>query len=71
LAAFYHRVAARRGKKRAVVALAHKLPRIAYHVIKHNCPCQELGADFFDKRNRDFTARRLTQRLEKLGFTDS
>jgi hypothetical protein len=42
LAAFYHRVAARRGKKRAVVAVAHKLLRIAYHVIQHNCPYHEL-----------------------------
>jgi transposase len=71
LSAFYHRVAARRGKKRAIVAVAHKLLRIAYHVIKNECPYHELGADFFDKRDRDFTARRLTQRLEKLGFAVS
>lgn len=68
LSTFYHRLAARRGKKRAIVAVAHKLLRIAYHVIKNNCPYHELGADFLDKRDRDFTARRLTQRLEKLGF---
>ncbi len=68
LSAFYHRVAARRGKTRAIVAVAHKLLRIAYHVIKNGCPYRELGADFFDKRDRDFTARRLTQRIEKLGF---
>ena len=67
LSAFYHRVAARRGKKRAIVAVAHKLLRIAYHVIKNNAPYHELGADFFDKRDRDFTANRAAHTRLKCG----
>ncbi len=68
LAAQYHRLAARRGKKRAIVAVAHSLLVIAYHLIARREPYRELGADYFDRQRPAATAQRLVQRLRKLGF---
>jgi len=68
LSAQYHRLAGRRGKKRAIVAVAHSILVIAYHLIKRKEPYHELGGDYFDKRRPDATAKRLVRRLEQLGF---
>jgi transposase len=67
LSAQYHRIAARRGAKRAALAVAHSILRIAYHIIQQGKPYYELGADYFDRRNRERTIRSLTRRLQKLG----
>jgi transposase len=68
LSAQYHRLAARRGKKRAIVALEHSILIIAYHIIQSKVPYQELGGDYFDKRRPETTTQRLVKRLEHLGF---
>lgn len=68
LAAQYHRLAARRGAKRAAVAVAHSILIIAYHLIQRHEPYRELGGDYFDKRRPEVTAKRLMKRLERLGF---
>jgi hypothetical protein len=68
LSAQYHRLAARRGRKRAIVAVAHSILIIAYHLIKNKEVYRELGGDFFEKRNPQTTARRLVRRLEQLGY---
>ena len=68
LAAQYRRLAARRGKQRAIVAVAHSLLVIAYHVIARREPYRELGADSFDRQQPVATAKRLVRRLRKLGF---
>jgi transposase len=68
LAAQFHRIAARRGKKRAVIAVAHSILVAGYHMLKHQRHYHEFGADFFDRINRDQVRRRLLQRLAKLGF---
>ncbi len=68
LAALYHRLAGRRGKKRAIVAVAHAILVIAYHIIQRKEPYQELGGDYFDKQNPEATAKRLVKRIEKLGY---
>ena len=67
LAAQFHRLAARRGKKRAVVALGHTLLTIVYYVLKRQTSYVELGADFLDHLDPDRLARQLVKRLEKLG----
>jgi len=67
-AAQFARIASRRGKKRALVAVAHSLLVTAYHMLKDKQHYQELGADFFDALNKDQVKRRLVQRLAKLGF---
>jgi len=67
-AAQFGRIAARRGKKRALLAVAHSLLVVAYEMLKHKQHYRELGADFFDGINKDQVKRRLVQRLAKLGF---
>jgi len=68
LAAHYHRLAGRRGKKRATMAVAHSILVIAYHIIQRHEPYQDLGSNYFDERRKLSTANRLTRRLEKLGY---
>ncbi len=71
LSAQYRRLAARRGKKVAIVALEHTLLVIAYQLIQQKEPYRELGGDYFDKRRPEATAKRLVKRLEQLGFSVS
>lgn len=69
LAALYHRLAPRRGKKRAIVAVAHAILVAAYHMAVRRQPYQELGGNFFDERQKESVVHRLSRRLEKLGYT--
>lgn len=68
LSAQYGRLAGRRGKKRAIVAVAHSILVIAYHILKRGQPYHELGASYFDERKKESIAHRLTKRLENLGY---
>lgn len=68
LSAQYHRLAGRRGSKKAIVAVAHSILIIAYHLIQRKEPYKELGGNYFDKRNAEATTKRLTKRLERLGY---
>ena len=63
----YRRFAARRGRKRAVVAVAHSLLVIVYHMLTRGTDYADLGGDYFDRRARDALTRRLVGRLEALG----
>lgn len=69
LAAQYRRIAARRGKKKAIMAVAHSILVIAYHLISRKEDYRELGGDYFDKRRPEATAKNLINRLEALGYT--
>jgi transposase len=64
----YQRLAARRGKKRAVVAIGHTLLIMAYHIVKEQKTYRELGGDYFDRLNEQATLKRLTLRIERLGY---
>ena len=68
LAAQYHRLAARRGKKRAIVAVAHSIIVIVYHVLQRKEPYHELGPDYFERHDAEGRARRLVRQVEKLGY---
>jgi transposase len=68
LSAQYRRLAARRGPKKAIVALAHSLLVIAYHVLKRRVNFADLGPTYFDERNRMSVQRQLVRRLERLGY---
>lgn len=68
LSAQYHRLAARRGSRRAIVAVAHTILVIAYHILKEGSVYRELGANYFDERAREATVRRSVQRLQRLGY---
>lgn len=67
LQAQYRRLAARRGRKRALVAVAHSLLHIIYHVLKEGRCYAELGGDYFDRLEGDRLTRHLVKRLESLG----
>ena len=68
LGAQYHRLAGRRGKKRALVAVAHTLLVIIYHIIKYRVDYRDLGADYFLRLEPDRQKRYLVKRLEQLGY---
>ena len=68
LAAQYHRLAARRGKKKAIMAVAHSILVIAYHLIKRNEPYKDLGGNYLDELKPEVTAKRLVKRLERIGY---
>ena len=68
LSAQYHRLAGRRGKKRAIVAVAHSILVISYHIIQRKEPYRDLGGDYFDQRRPEATAKRLLIRLQHLGY---
>jgi transposase len=69
LSAQYHRLASRRGRKKAIVAVAHSILIIAYHMIHKQETYHDLGSNYFDQRNSEGTTKRLVRRLEQLGYT--
>jgi transposase len=68
LSAQFHRLAARKGKKRAIVAVGHTILVIVFHMLKNHQPYRDLGADFFDHRNPEQLKRTLIRRLQRLGL---
>jgi transposase len=68
LTAVFYRTANRRGLKKAAVAVAHKILVIAYHIIRDGGEYREYGGDYFDRKNPEHTARRLTERLRRIGY---
>jgi hypothetical protein len=69
LAAQYHRLAARRGTKRAAVAVGHTILVISYHLLSERDVYRDLGEHYFDQRDRQAVERRLVARLQGLGYT--
>lgn len=68
LTSFYHRIARRRGKKRAILAVSHSLLVSIYHMIRDNKPYHDLGPEYLDKLDSERLERRAVQQLEQLGF---
>ena len=68
LAAQYRRIAARRGKKRALIALGHTVLVIAYQLLTRKQPYHDLGVAYFDKLEQSRVQRRLVRRLERMGY---
>jgi transposase len=69
LAAQYKRIARKRGNKKAIVAVAHSILVIAYHIIKDGTTYQDLGPTYFEERDKEKIIRRYTERIERLGKT--
>jgi hypothetical protein len=69
LGAFYRRMHAKFGPERAVVATAHKLARILYHLLKYQEAYQTMGSDEYERRQRERDVRQLQRRAAKLGFS--
>ena len=57
-----------RGHKKAVVAVGHQILEIAFYVMRDGVTYHELGADYFDRRDRERTTRRHVKQLEALGY---
>jgi transposase len=68
LTAYFYRRAGRHGTKKAIIATAHQILIIAFHVLREGTVYRERGGDFFDRRNPLRTTTRLSQRLERLGY---
>jgi len=68
LSAQYRRMVKRKGRKRALVAVAHTILTIIYHVIERQEPYRELGGDYFEKQKTEDQCRRLVRQLEALGM---
>jgi transposase len=64
----YHRLRARRGHNKAIMAIAHKLIFAVFHVLKEQVAFKELGSDWLDKRDKNRVVRGLVERLRALGF---
>lgn len=68
LGAAFRRIAARRGPKRAALAIGRRILTITYHVVKEGSTYQELGPNYLDERQRQRATHRAVARLEALGY---
>jgi transposase len=68
LAAQYHRLVVRRGRKKAIVAVGHRILTVAYSLLTRAAPYQDLGPHQLEPRDPERAQRRLVQRLETLGY---
>ena len=68
LSALYQRLATRRGKQWAIVAVAHAIVVSAFHMLSRHAPYRELGPNDLDERPRDHLVDRLTRRMQRLGY---
>lgn len=68
LAAQYRRLAARRGKSRAAVAVGHPILVVAFHLLRDGATYRDLGPTYFDQIDRQHVERRLVHRLHDLGY---
>jgi transposase len=64
----YHRIAARRGKKRAALAVAHAILVTIYHLIARGTSYEDLGPSHYDERRQQTTINRAVRRIENLGY---
>jgi transposase len=68
LGAQYRRLKGRRGHKRAVVAVAASILTIAYHLLRDGTTYQDLGVDYFQRREPEREAQRAVRKLKQLGY---
>jgi transposase len=64
----YERLVVRRGKKRAIVAVAHSLLKSIWHMLARHEPYQDLGGDYFDSRRKESKINYYLSQLHKLGY---
>jgi transposase len=68
LSAQYRRISRSGGSNKAAVAVGHSILVIAYEILKHQTTYNDLGAGYFDERDRQAKERRLIHSLERLGY---
>ena len=69
LRARFQRLSYRIGRNKAIVATARHILIIVYHLLASDVKYQDLGPQFYDKRNKQRSIKRHVQRLEQLGYT--
>ncbi|QGP90761.1 IS110 family transposase ISAzo28 [Neomoorella glycerini] len=69
LSAKYRRLAPRLGKKKALLAIAHSLIKIIYHLLKDKAHYQDPGPNYYTKEERERRIRRLVKQIEAQGYT--
>jgi len=65
----FHRLAGKKGKKRALIVVAHSILAVIYVLRKRGCNYQDLGSDYFEQINQDQLTRYYTKKLQRLGYT--
>ena len=68
LQAQFHRLRARRGAKKAILAIAASMLAAAWHMLRNQTDWHDLGANHFDRADRTKTVNRLLARLRQLGI---
>ena len=68
LGATFRRIAARRGRKRAAIAVGRRILEIAYFVLRDGVAYEELGVNYYDERKKAAVVRNAVKRLERLGY---
>ena len=68
LSSKYHSLVGRRGKKKTLVAVGHKILIMCYHILKYKVPYKELGPRYLDERKKDRMAKSYIRRLTSLGY---
>jgi transposase len=63
----YHKVASRRGRKRAIVAVGHKILIAAYYIIRDKTSYADLGEEYLDQRQKRNLSRYYLRKLDQLG----
>jgi transposase len=64
---FFQRIAAHRGRKRAIVAVSHALLVVCYYLLQRKCHFQDLGVNYFDQLNHEKLTKYFVKRLTRLG----
>ena len=67
----YMRISAHRGKKRAIVAVAHSILIAIFHILKCDYPFRDLGADYYNQFNRERKITAYLKKLKALGWEPS
>jgi hypothetical protein len=68
LQAQFFRIRARRGQKKAILAVAASMLTAIYHMLKDGTHYQDLGRNYLDRRSTDQQKKRLVKRLADLGY---
>jgi hypothetical protein len=64
----FYRIKARRGPKKAIMAVAASILTAIYHMLKDGTMYKDLGCNHFDRRSTDKQKQRLVKRLAELGY---
>jgi transposase len=68
LRATYHRIKARRGDKRAILAVGHRILRMAYALLTRRRPFEDGGADYYRVADQERVKEKLVRRLKRMGY---